>query len=61
MMKKHLNIWLKILFGGAMVFGSSSNACLSDALRDLANDIEDMDDGDAEDLGDVWDDIESWF
>ncbi len=59
-MKKRLNIMLRILFGGALVFGSASNSCVSDALRDLADEVEDMDQDDP-DLGDVWDDLESWF
>ncbi|MHC4441997.1 MAG: hypothetical protein ACYTF1_25385 [Planctomycetota bacterium] len=59
-MKKRLNIMFRILFGGALLFGAAANSCVSDALRDLAEEIEDMDNEDP-DLGDVWDDIESWF
>ena len=59
-MKKRINIMLRILFGGAVLFASSSNGCLVDALRDIADEIEDAENDDM-DLGDVWDDIESWF
>jgi hypothetical protein len=59
-MKKRIEIILRILFGGALLFASSSNGCLADALRDVADEIEELEDDD-KDLGDVWDDLESWF
>ena len=58
-MKMRIIILLRILFGGALLLGSSSSSCVSDALRDVADDIENQD-GNA-DLDDVWDDVESWF
>ena len=50
--------WLKLLVGGAILLGSSSGNCFSQALRDAADGLDSP-----QSLDDVedWDDFEDWW
>ena len=56
-MRKQTSAWLRLLLGGALLFGSST--CISDQLRDVSNDL----DGLANDLSgnDENDDVSQFF
>jgi len=58
-MSKRALVWLELLAAGALMFGSSSSNCVSQSLRDAANQV----DGTPQTLGDVssLDDLGKWF
>jgi len=55
-MSKYFPTWVKLLFGGTLLFGSAAEGCVSDVLRDVADELDD-----SNDLEDVFDDMEDWF
>jgi len=56
-MSRRMWVWIKLLLGGTVLFGSASvQGCLADALRDLANQTDDQ-----VTLDDVGDDLEAWW
>jgi hypothetical protein len=64
-MRRNIPAWLRLVFGGAVLFGGAGFDCMADALRDtseqlndLANDIDDnRSDSDQffDELGDLFD------
>ena len=56
-MSRRLWALIRLLLGGGLLFGSSANGCVADALRDAANDIDDRDTS----LSDVGDTIDDWW
>lgn len=59
-MRKWLSRWLRLLFAGALLYGTSASGCLSDALNDLSDEIDDWAadlDGDEEDFEDWLDNV----
>ena len=63
-MSNRLFLWLRLLLGGSLLFGTTASSCLSDMIRDasenldeLADEIGDDDDFDDDDFGDWLDDI----
>ena len=55
-MSKNISAWLRLILGGALLFGASISSCVADALRDTANEIDDE-----TSLEDVGDEIEDWW
>lgn len=56
-MSKKLALWLRLLLGGAVLFGSGAASCTADALREISEDLDDFaDEVDGED-----DDFLDWL
>ena len=62
-MRIRMSQWIKILFGGSLLFGTPGAGCMADALRDWSEQLDDYaDDMDGEtDFEDIVEDIEDWF
>ena len=57
--------WVRVLFGGALLFSSAEAGCLSEALRDVSEDLDnlanDLDGNDDDDLSDFVSELEDLF
>ena len=56
-MSRRVWTWIHLLLGGALLFGTSFEGCVADALRDAAGQIDDRDTT----LEDVGGTIEDWW
>ncbi len=57
--------WVRVAFGGSLLFTSIEAGCLADALYDLADEIDqwaaEVDGEEEDDFSNVVEDIEDWF
>ncbi|NLX15086.1 MAG: hypothetical protein GXY44_15750 [Phycisphaerales bacterium] len=64
-MRIRIPLWVKIVFGGILLWGTLGANCAADALRMWSDQLNsyanEMDGGKDKDFGDVINDVESWF
>ena len=59
-MRASLSRWVRVLFGGAVLFAATESGCVADAFRDIGDDFDEwaneIDGGDQEE-DDLWGDL----
>ena len=60
-MSKRLFLWLRLLLGGTLLFGTSAGGCLSEVIRDASKDLEDLADDIDDDQNDDFGDLGDWL